>query len=162
MVDKILPGLPAPPARFPAHLVTLVCQRRLSLSIRTDTLVHHSSSLLWQRQQQQQHLRTEFWMDSLPSPFLPFPLFARIILPLDSHFLRSLFPPLENIRLPFWLSRKDERGQGIQSYSWIILDGDAKCRTGNNGLKRPHWPDAELPVIPLPAQHSASPPGTLR
>ena len=41
---------------------------------------------------------------------LPFPLFARIILPLDSHFLLSpSFPsPLENIRLPFWLSRKDE------------------------------------------------------
>ena len=40
MVDKILPGLPAPPARFPAHLVTLVCQRRLSLSIRTDTQIN--------------------------------------------------------------------------------------------------------------------------
>ena len=36
MEDKILPGLPATPARFPAHLVTLLCQRRLSLHARQN------------------------------------------------------------------------------------------------------------------------------
>ena len=36
MVDKILPGLPAPLAGFLAHLVTLLCQRRLSLHARQN------------------------------------------------------------------------------------------------------------------------------